>query len=279
MQRKYNLEEKIDFTGCVVYLITNLTNSKVYVGSAVNMKKRIERHYRELRKGYHINKHFYNAWNKNPHSFEVTVLEYVDYTDKKDLTYLHEREQYWINYYDALNPNKGYNIKGNFDFNFLDEEAIIKRTESSKKTFKAVMTFDKDTGEFIEEFESVSEAARVLGTSSSNISGVCNGKHAYVKNRTCCYKNEYDPEKSYIAKKPNLKRSEETKLKMKKAITSWKGKKIYVYENNKLFKIFDSIAECERYFEFKKDTLRYKIKKGISYNGYTFSYENYENKN
>ena len=270
MLRKFNLNEKIDYEGTVVYLITNTTNNKVYVGSAVTMKKRVDRPYRELNYGYHHNQHLLRSFQLNPDKFVVTVLEYVDYRGKIDDRYLLEREQYWIDYYESRNPDKGYNLKDNFDFNFLTKEQIEKREETHKKTYKAVMTFDKDTGEFIEEFENVTAAAKALGTSTSNVSGVCLGKHAYVKGRVCCYKSEYDPNKSYIAKKPNLKRSDETKERMRNAIVKWKGKKIYVFDDDLLVEVFNSTSECERAYKFKKDTLRYKRDTGIKYNGYLF---------
>jgi group I intron endonuclease len=47
-----------------IYKITNVTNNKCYIGSAVNVYNRLGDHRKELRKDRHCNKHFQNSWNK-----------------------------------------------------------------------------------------------------------------------------------------------------------------------------------------------------------------------
>lgn len=85
-----------------IYKITNLVNKKIYIGQT----KDINRRFREHRKcGYNQvkNKYLYNAIKKyGIDSFAFEVLEYVENYN--------EREQYWINYFQSANPDKGYNI-------------------------------------------------------------------------------------------------------------------------------------------------------------------------
>lgn len=82
-----------------IYLITDLTNGKRYVGKTINTK--------EQRWNGHLCGDLYvdNAIRK--HGVENTTLETLEYVYNEDK--LNEREQYWIKELDTLIPN-GYNI-------------------------------------------------------------------------------------------------------------------------------------------------------------------------
>lgn len=95
-----------------IYRITNLKNQKVYIGSAKNIKSRESEHFRELRSGYHVNRHLQYAFNKyGEDSFFHEIIEEVDEENK-----LLKREAYWINKHKSLDSYYGYNacppIKG-----------------------------------------------------------------------------------------------------------------------------------------------------------------------
>jgi group I intron endonuclease len=47
-----------------VYMITNLVNNKVYIGSSTNIHKRIWRHKSVLKKNKHYNLHLQSAWSE-----------------------------------------------------------------------------------------------------------------------------------------------------------------------------------------------------------------------
>ena len=47
-----------------IYKITHVASGKFYIGSAVNVEKRVTNHKHELRKGVHHNKRLQNAWLK-----------------------------------------------------------------------------------------------------------------------------------------------------------------------------------------------------------------------
>jgi group I intron endonuclease len=90
-----------------VYKITNIKNGKPYIGSSLDVYKRLYRHRNSLMRGTHPNLHLQAAYNiDGVESFTFEVLE----DTPKDRKILAEREQYWINFYDAANPEKGYNI-------------------------------------------------------------------------------------------------------------------------------------------------------------------------
>lgn len=85
-----------------IYKILNLINSKVYVGSSVNIEDRWSRHRGDLIKGKSCSPKLQNSYNKHGvENFEFIILEECD-IDK-----LIEREQYYIDLYNSY--NEGYN--------------------------------------------------------------------------------------------------------------------------------------------------------------------------
>jgi len=91
-----------------IYRIFNKVNGKGYVGSACNLARRNNEHFAKLRARKHHNKYLESAWYKyGEDNFKFEILEVIDKPTKKKLE---ERENYWINYYDAANPEKGYNL-------------------------------------------------------------------------------------------------------------------------------------------------------------------------
>jgi len=103
--------------GSGIYEINNLINSKRYVGSAANFKKRWHEHKKFLKKNIHRNRLLQNAWNK--HGEENFVFEVIE--DILDKSKLIEREQYYI---DTLKPE--YNI-----CKIADSSLGVKRSEET----------------------------------------------------------------------------------------------------------------------------------------------------
>jgi group I intron endonuclease len=80
-----------------IYRITCTANGKFYIGSAVNLRRRRNAHFRHLRRKTHANPKLQNAWNKyGEDSFIIEVLEFVLIPE-----FLLVREQYWL---DTLKP-------------------------------------------------------------------------------------------------------------------------------------------------------------------------------
>jgi group I intron endonuclease len=110
---------------CGIYIIRNLVNDKIYVGSSVNIKKRFNQHKNSLRKNKHHNKYLQKSWNKyKEESFEFIVIERHSYPEK-----ILGRENKCILLY-----NPEYNIirvnkEGRF---ILSEETRKKISESNK---------------------------------------------------------------------------------------------------------------------------------------------------
>lgn len=88
-----------------IYQIRCVPTGKVYIGSAVNLRKRCYEHLRTLRLGVHHNAYLQRAWSKHGESqFEFTVLELVL------SSFLLEREQYYFDKIRPFDPSRGYNL-------------------------------------------------------------------------------------------------------------------------------------------------------------------------
>jgi group I intron endonuclease len=62
-------------TNSGIYIIHNLINNKIYIGSAVDINKRLCQHRSNLRGQRHINSHLQHAWDKyGKDSFEFKVI-------------------------------------------------------------------------------------------------------------------------------------------------------------------------------------------------------------
>lgn len=89
-----------------IYTITHIDSGRVYVGSAMNIYTRWDRHRYGFRSGAKSTPYLKHAWNKyGEDAFEFKIVERVPETAK-----LVEREQYWIDYYQSARRDKGFNI-------------------------------------------------------------------------------------------------------------------------------------------------------------------------
>jgi group I intron endonuclease len=87
-----------------IYKIINVVNNKFYIGSAVSFRKRKARHFSELRKGKHNNRHLQAAWNKyGEQAFVFVVIEEVE-----DRATLLDAENRWLK--DHVGKDYCYNI-------------------------------------------------------------------------------------------------------------------------------------------------------------------------
>lgn len=91
-----------------VYSIVHVASGKRYVGSTTAiLAYRWTEHRWALRAGRHHNRHLQYAWNKyGPTAFIFEVLERCP----TELTLA--REEFWISFFCACDPAKGYNLCG-----------------------------------------------------------------------------------------------------------------------------------------------------------------------
>lgn len=94
-----NNKKKYDFS--CIYLWTNLVNGKKYVGQTTCFHRRMKTYrytYPNAYMEHAVKKHGLD-------NFDITILERDVPLDKLD-----EREQYWLDYYQSYEADKGYNI-------------------------------------------------------------------------------------------------------------------------------------------------------------------------
>ena len=97
----YEINNKKEYDFSCIYLWTNLVNGKKYVGQTTCFYRRMKTYrytYPNAYMGHAVNKHGLD-------NFDITILERDVPLDKLD-----EREQYWLDYYQSYDLDKGYNI-------------------------------------------------------------------------------------------------------------------------------------------------------------------------
>ena len=88
-----------------IYVITNIVNGCVYVGSAIQGLKRGNQHFRRLKLGKHVNSYLQHAWNKyGAKNFKIEVVDKCPVSDRWKV------EQSWIDKLHAAESGVGYNI-------------------------------------------------------------------------------------------------------------------------------------------------------------------------
>lgn len=89
-----------------IYTITNKANGKHYVGSSIDVEKRLGEHKRMLKGGYHPNSHLISSFKEHGEDlFEFALLE------ECEEILLYSQENYWCNILDTYNRKHGYNVE------------------------------------------------------------------------------------------------------------------------------------------------------------------------
>ena len=128
-----------------IYKITNIINNKVYIGSSIHLKERIQKHKRMLLTNKHNCKHIQSSYNKyGKEAFKFEIIE----TCNKDI--LIKKEQYWLDQFKSYNYLLGYNTRSiaenNSGFSFIMPEAakeklrIVGKERGKTKEFKEFMS-------------------------------------------------------------------------------------------------------------------------------------------
>lgn len=107
--KQFEIAKNCDFPG--VYIILNLDNKKVYIGSTRNIKRRLFEHEINLRGNNHKNNEMQLDYNSGSRfiGYVITRVELIQdnpYLQDDNLRYFEYRA---ITYFNADNPDKGYN--------------------------------------------------------------------------------------------------------------------------------------------------------------------------
>jgi len=117
---------------CGIYCIRNIVNGKVYIGKSKNIYKRIYQHLYDLKNNRvnNENTHLLRAWCKyGNENFEYFVLEYLEINEEL----CKFREIYWMNKFNSLNREFGYNLRQDSSTN------MITHKETSEKISKRLV--------------------------------------------------------------------------------------------------------------------------------------------
>jgi group I intron endonuclease len=101
---RFNLNED-NYKKSGIYRIINIDNGKFYIGSAENFSTRFNRHYNELIRDKHSNKHLQNSWNLNGE--DKFIFEIIEICEKSKLL---KREQDYLDHFKPYDKKIGYNI-------------------------------------------------------------------------------------------------------------------------------------------------------------------------
>jgi len=89
-----------------IYKIICLINNKFYIGSSININKRLKAHVNLLKRNKHPNKRLQNAWDEcGEKNFKFEIIETV-----YDINQLLIREKWWIDTTNCCNRKIGFNI-------------------------------------------------------------------------------------------------------------------------------------------------------------------------
>lgn len=115
-----------------IYCIENKEAHKKYVGQSVDIKDRRRRHLSDLKHNAHCNDYLQKARNKyGEDGFDFYVLEHCDNG------LLNEREDYYIQLYNTMDRDYGYNLKsGGQDHNYLSLEVRQKISKANKEAYQ-----------------------------------------------------------------------------------------------------------------------------------------------
>ena len=258
-------------TDSVIYGIKNINTNKWYIGSCINFKNRLTRHRYYLINGIHHSKKLQNSFDKHGiDSFDICILKNISSLTNTQRLKLEEK---FIKKYKGF--SNGYNMT-DVCLNYNS----FKQTNESLKNFKLsrsipVMAFDRISGNFENEFTSVSDAAKYYNTQSSNISKVCKGMINFIKGKVFIYKSDYDCNTSYKRNFRAKDRKFSNKHKHKLSKSNRKNKIVCKYDlQNNLIEEYYCKLEAERKNNLPKDKLRLDRKEYFIIDNYLYKYKN-----
>lgn len=296
-----------------IYIITNIINTKVYVGSSLNVSTRISSHKTALKYNRHCNIYLQKSYIK--HGVNAFKYEVLEYCTAKDLI---SKEEFYHNLFKSNNKLYGYNIESfKQGRKFHSEETKIKIGNSNKGKRLGVRPSQKAI-EFItwlgKQPKSENHRKRIANShknvkrqpfsiewkrkmgqshsfywdlydiygykvlenkSSKELSEYLNITSVSI---TYSYKKKHVIKENYIVVKYGDVFNENdysffNKNKIKNILRTKLGKQIIIVKENDIIE-FNSIIECAEYLKIKSCRLSQSLKTGCKTKGYNIYYKN-----
>lgn len=194
-----------------IYVIINIVDGNKYVGSSIDLKRRQQRHFSDLKNNKHDNILLQSAFNKYGEKFiKFIVLEYIN---KENLV---EREQFYINFFNSA--QKGYNLAqvANNNLNYIFTPEVRKKISDAHKGIPLTEEHKKRIGDSIRGMKHTEETKKKMSHSHK-------GKIPWNKGRKGIWKHK--PESIEKMKKPHI------------------GKQVICIETQKIFTSQSEAAE------------------------------------
>ena len=260
-----------------IYVFNNKVNGKIYVGKTTELYSlRWNEHkynaFTAVKKNY-----FYNALRKYSwNGFDrFVIFQTEELESKEDVDrILLEKEKEFIKIFNSNDAQFGYNLTlggdGISGYTF-SEESKRKMSENRRgenhwnygnrngSTSKAVLQFDLDFN-FVAEWPSISEAARVLSIKPNNISRCCSNKLGAYKGfiwvkKADYYTGYFDEHKKRVKCKSN-------------------DRTVYQYDvDMNYITSYISASEASRQMNCHSSTIQKAAKVGGKAKGFIWSYE------
>lgn len=191
-------------------MIACLENNKKYIGKSIDIKSRWGRHRWDLKNGSSCNPHLQSAWNL--YGEDKFVFKVIEICLEEILS---EKEDYYIDHYETLKPEFGYNILTTkiLDRKIEERNAPRETTKDHRKNCKPVVSIYTETGD-IQEHNNALEMSAYLNLNHSKALECLStwaGLEAKMKRYTLngyilIYKDNYTPEENYLERLNNIKR-------------------------------------------------------------------------
>ncbi len=130
--------DKTKYSISGIYAIRNIITNKLYIGKSKDIYKRLHQHLSDIKhdhRNHNENPYLLKAFKKySKENFECIILEIFNTLNEKQFS---ERELYWIDKYNTINRQFGYNLRRDSSTNMIvHQETRDKISRRLKKEWK-----------------------------------------------------------------------------------------------------------------------------------------------
>lgn len=238
--------KKLPRIKCIYALYDNI--DKLYIGSTADLRDRAHRHYSSLLRKSHHSKKLQEKFDEGG-DLSILILDLLVSDDINEIE---------IEYIKKFNSVKnGYNmiLDSRNTGKFKQSEKALSNFKKARSIKVVKLTLD---GDFVEEFDSVSDASKSVNSQSTNISKCCSRKgRGMCKGFIFMYKSDYDKSKKYKYKRYSPREEHLSKI-IKKAATGRHTIKVIDLESRM---IFESISKFERLNNLYEGYVKYQYRR------------------